>query len=69
MGLACYLWFRSFEILDTYWEGNRAAWRFSTSPELDIAVDQYENGKASVDPKKYWHAVPEFKRMAYDLKG
>jgi len=66
-GVACYLWFSGF-VVNMEWEHDVCFFRFTRSPELQTASSAYHKGRATVDPRKFWPKVAEFKSMVYASK-
>ena len=69
MGLACYLRHSGHRLLGTDWESGQGTWRFERTPRLDGDAAHYDEGRALVDARAYWHAVAEFKRMTWESRG
>jgi hypothetical protein len=61
VGLACYLWFRGHRIVEKKWERRLCTWWFEDSDALQTDVQDFFQEKATVEPRRYFAKVTEFK--------
>lgn len=68
VALACFLWFKGHGMSSKQWKDGFCSWDFISSEELHSDVTAFFQGTATVDPRRYFARVTEFKQDMYKDK-
>lgn len=69
MGLAAFLWYNHHYLDRLEWSRpNEALFFFTEDEDMERDVKRFQEGKARVDPQRFYPKMTEFKRMVYERR-
>lgn len=68
LGLVSYLRYCGFHEASAVWNDHWCSWNFEPSSDLLKATEDFFQGKATVDPQKFFLEVAEVKKSMYRAK-